>query len=638
MGRSLTQSEKIALAMQRSAARFTAMGGVSSVSPPSRPLTLACIHGGTDADIIDAERCRSCGGGSRHVRKCSVHREPPLRDGVCTLVESDPAIMSCEECREDGLGYSPVPPTVREKKEPHPLIAESHDFAVSIPSYPHGRYSGRGIVICGGGKYWPSVYVTVRMIRHVGCTLPIQVWYLGDAERDERYTALLSPHGVEVVDALAHPAAAETRGLMGFQGQPPFEVKSFAVLHSPFEEVLYLDADCYPCADPTEIFSESRYRYTGGVFWPDLTGTVKWTRWEQWGVPSFGQQIGWEVGQYVINKRKAWRQLQMARWYDDHGDWCYGGSNHHDHGDKGSWRVAWAIFRTAPTFYATAATWKSFAFLQMGPNGVEPTFIHRCRSKLVLSPTHFPSTPQNGVNQRAGLPMEESAFEFLDELSRILNQPTLTKFTVRVGNEYDASIFNSVITRDEYGVARRDLTGKSVLDLGAHIGCFSYLAESRGAGPLHAYEPNIGNYVILRRNLKSGKAFCEGVGYSKGWGQFQSDVPAPEGLAGTFLESPEGKTPIIRLDDVLLRLTAETRDGRVNLLKIDAEGAEWGILSGSLRLDLVDEIVGEWHEYTWSECDWKPNDLHELLPGFTVEIQPPNPGTTWGLFRAVRRM
>ena len=41
-------------------------------------------------------------------------------------------------------------------------------------------YRGRGVVIAGGGdRFFASLYITVRALRHVGCTLPIQVWYMG---------------------------------------------------------------------------------------------------------------------------------------------------------------------------------------------------------------------------------------------------------------------------------------------------------------------------------------------------------------------------------------------------------------------------------------------------------------------------
>lgn len=364
-------------------------------------ISLPCVHVG--GPVAPPDRIPT----SKRWTTCE-HPEHPLGAVVCPCMGCGPA------CR----GYAPDTDGVDDGR--HPNIALAKQFAMNIPPYPEGRFRGRGVVISGGGPYWPGAYVAARMLRTVGCTLPIQVWYLGGRERNDRIATLLAPYGVEAVDALAHPAGNLYRNVRGFPGHPPFQAKSFAALHCPFEEVLLLDADNYPCRNPTILFEESRYRLTGGIFWPDGNWTNAMTRWEQWGVEKFGPECGWEVGQYVLHKRTAWRQLNMARWYDDHGDWCYGGQAHHDHGDKGPHRVGWAVFRTAPVVYNTRVVWRHIAFVQPGPDGRTPMFIHRCRSKFVLDPSHFPSTPQTGVNIRIGAPLEAEAFRHLEALREAL--------------------------------------------------------------------------------------------------------------------------------------------------------------------------------------------------------------------------
>lgn len=280
----------------------------------------------------------------------------------------------------------------------------------ALGDYPEGVYSGRGVVIAGGGKYWAGAYVVCRMLRHVGCLLPIQVWYLGGrGERDRRYESLLAPFGVQCIDADAHPARSERHIVNGF------ELKLFAVMNSPFEEVLFLDADNYPCTDPTPLFDTLSYRDTGGIYWPDLPETNAWTRWHFWGVPPHGPDCGFETGQYLVHKRRAWKQLKLAEWYDDRSDWCYGVPHRGDHGDKGPHRVAWAKLRIAPTVFTTRAIWWGCAFVQPGPGG-EPLFVHRCRDKFTLGDNRFTTTPQQSDNRRYGLPGEETAFGFLDEL------------------------------------------------------------------------------------------------------------------------------------------------------------------------------------------------------------------------------
>ena len=48
-----------------------------------------------------------------------------------------------------------------------------------------------------------------------------------------------------------------------------WELKPYAILHSPFEEVLALDAGTVVSTDPTSLFGAAEYRREGAVFWPD---------------------------------------------------------------------------------------------------------------------------------------------------------------------------------------------------------------------------------------------------------------------------------------------------------------------------------------------------------------------------------
>ena len=128
------------------------------------------------------------------------------------------------------------------------------------------RFAGRGIVICGGGeKYLPSAYVLVRVLRHLGCALPVEIWHLGEAEMPGVMRGLFAELGAVCVDGLWVRREHPVRRLGGW------ELKCFALMHSAFAEVLLLDADNCPVRDPAFLFNEVRYRETGAVFWPDYT-------------------------------------------------------------------------------------------------------------------------------------------------------------------------------------------------------------------------------------------------------------------------------------------------------------------------------------------------------------------------------
>jgi hypothetical protein len=284
-------------------------------------------------------------------------------------------------------------------------------FLARLGPYPAERFRGRGVVIAGGGPaYFPSLYVTVRAIRHVGCSLPVQVWYLGrENELPADRRATLERYGVECVDADAVRERHPCRILNGW------ELKVYAVLHARFEEVLSLDADCYPVRDPSYLFDDPGYRQTGAVFWPDLP-QAPGPNWSAFGVPPPGRgQI--ETGQFVVNKRRGWRPLQLAWWYCDHSDWSF----LHGYGDKGALEVAWVKCETRYTIYSDTARWAADSFHHVGPDG-GLLLLHRCRDKFRFGdPTYMTPQPFAANRFHPELPLEAECFGWLRELRRELN-------------------------------------------------------------------------------------------------------------------------------------------------------------------------------------------------------------------------
>ena len=211
----------------------------------------------------------------------------------------------------------------------------------SLPEYPLGRYNGRGIVICGGGRFFASALTLIYMLRQQRCELPIELWYLGESEMSAAMREIASEYGVMCVDAYEVRKVHPMRLLNGW------ELKSYAVLHSSFEEVFSLDADNLPIINPEYLFHSPEYRQYGAIFWPDIHRRPKETSlvpalWEilgnksPLGIPEF------ESAQMFINKAKCWRAIQFAVWLNSHSDFFY----RYMYGDKETFHLAWATTRT----------------------------------------------------------------------------------------------------------------------------------------------------------------------------------------------------------------------------------------------------------------------------------------------------
>lgn len=209
---------------------------------------------------------------------------------------------------------------------------EAARFIETIPPYPADRFSGRGIVICAGGpRYLTCAWVAIKALRHVGCELPVEVWYLGDDEGDPDWISLVEPLGVTCIDALKVAKRHPHPRLGGW------ESKAYAILHSRFNEVLLLDADNLPTIDPTYLFDNEQYLATGAIFWPDSPFmSADNLAWRAFDVP-YRHEREVESGQLVIDKERCWRAINLADWYNQHSDFFY----KYVYGDKDTFRLAW---------------------------------------------------------------------------------------------------------------------------------------------------------------------------------------------------------------------------------------------------------------------------------------------------------
>lgn len=207
-----------------------------------------------------------------------------------------------------------------------------------IPPYPEG-FAGRGIVIPGGGKYFPCAWVCLQMLRELGCSLPIECWYLGDGEMSAEMCRLVEPLDVRCVDALEVRLRSPARILNGW------ELKPYAIVHSRFEEVLMLDADVVPIVDPSFLFEEPAYRKCGAIFWPDDERFgPEHVIWRLSGI-QYRDEPQVESGQILVNKRRSWEALVLTMRMNEHSDFWY----RHIYGDKDTFHIGW---RKAGSDYA----------------------------------------------------------------------------------------------------------------------------------------------------------------------------------------------------------------------------------------------------------------------------------------------
>lgn len=180
-----------------------------------------------------------------------------------------------------------------------------------------------------------------------------------------------------------------------------------------------------------------------------------------------------------------------------------------------------------------------------------------------------------------------------------------------------------VFCKEEYGT---DFAGKTVLDIGANIGCFALLACRHGCRDLVAVEPSPEAFEVLSGNLVGngfqGRARVIHAAVS---GVEQGSVAFPRASSAmNSLDATEGD--LVQVPTVTLGALLEQHfPAGLDLLKLDCEGAEVAILAQASDADLgkITEIRMEFHG-----ADHGPTEQRLHRAGFrTVAYDRPGPLT-----------
>jgi len=173
-----------------------------------------------------------------------------------------------------------------------------------------GGFSGEGIVIpAAGDGLIANAWVCVHMLRKLGCTLPIQIWHFSPDEVSLETKSHLGSLNVKCLDV--------TSVLRDFEScqTVSWELKTHAVLHSPFKKVLCLDADAVPVVNPEFLFDTPQFNETGAIFWPHF-GHLRSDSpiWKLCDVP-YRDEPQWDAGQLVVDKERCWKALALTKTY-----------------------------------------------------------------------------------------------------------------------------------------------------------------------------------------------------------------------------------------------------------------------------------------------------------------------------------
>lgn len=346
---------------------------------------------------------------------------------------------------------------------------------------------GTGILWVGGGPYWPGVVIGIKLLREMGCNLPIQVWHRGDLE-PVNLDLLQGYGGITIVNSVEF--AKQIGGCRILRG---WEQKLLAIAHCGWERLLFLDADAYLVERPEPILDQ--LDKAPFVFWQDMDhnlATVKWNKvWPEGpnGVPPI------QGGQLAIDRVAAWKVILAAHWMNQHSDFYFS----HMFGDQDTWRTVLAAINNPRSWLNLGkAPWRGTAFLCALPDN-KIRVVHRCQGKLMRL-GDIPKGRQGYNSPQWAYPKEDRVFQLLTEILRAEEKTAEETFgaiyakdlwaggassgTGSIGQEAQAylGLINTLI---------RFTGAQSVIDLGCGDGAIGSLVQVPSYTGIDCHKPHI---------------------------------------------------------------------------------------------------------------------------------------------------
>lgn len=256
----------------------------------------------------------------------------------------------------------------------------------------------RGIIIPAGGlcytysrlkpvPYFNMGFAVAHVLRSIGCTLPIEFWFLPGETKQ-----------IPNLESLAELVGADIRIADTDQMRCPYgwQLKIHAVRSTHFTDILFLDADNVPAVDPTFLFDSPEYHNHGAMFWSDLDNGTWTADWQNYVTPRVWDLVGksgrererrYETGQFVIDKPKCWRALEIVQHFADYSDY-WGGFNglmRHAgrtvwHGDPHDFHVGFAMMNQS-AWHQSKVDWHSAGYFRHAAPDGSVIFQHCCRAK-----------------------------------------------------------------------------------------------------------------------------------------------------------------------------------------------------------------------------------------------------------------
>jgi FkbM family methyltransferase len=205
------------------------------------------------------------------------------------------------------------------------------------------------------------------------------------------------------------------------------------------------------------------------------------------------------------------------------------------------------------------------------------------------------------------------------------------RFELTIRDLPELATVGDVLVDDLYDMPELDDV-QEIVDLGSHIGTSIVFFRLRHPqARIHGFEPDPRSFARLRENTRDLERVTLDPRAASGAPGVATFHASPNSLASSLVASAGSVRDVsvatVGLDEIMDELGID----RIDLLKLDVEGAEYDVLARTTRLGAVRAIAGELHPQL---IPCSPGEFWALLGEFEVEVDEFN-DASWQ-FKAVR--
>ncbi|CAF1246686.1 unnamed protein product [Adineta ricciae] len=215
-----------------------------------------------------------------------------------------------------------------------------------------GEKNSKGIVICTGNEHFGVALVAIKALEIIENELPIEVIYSTSSDLSQENQDILRKNypNIRLIDLSTMSFNDNYLKLRGW------EIKSYAVLASQFEQVLLIDADVLFFEKPSILFQHELYIQTGSLFFHDrpiiTKGHIHWI--ESFSIQSnrtYPQRTQ-ESGVVLIDKSRLFFGLLAICKLNDYHE-RHRITYEHLYGDKDTWWIGLHMMNLSYSFVPT---------------------------------------------------------------------------------------------------------------------------------------------------------------------------------------------------------------------------------------------------------------------------------------------